>query len=54
LLHATGMCGQGLMLGAGVGELVGRMVTGTLNAEDETVLAEFSPYRDFHRVEKLK
>ncbi len=54
LLHATGMCGQGLMLGTGVGETVCRMVTGRTNAEDEIVLSEFSPYRDFHRVEKLK
>jgi sarcosine oxidase subunit beta len=54
LLHATGMCGQGLMLGTGVGELVGRLVAKTATAEDEAVLSEFSPYREFRGMEKLK
>jgi sarcosine oxidase subunit beta len=54
LLHATGMCGQGLMLGTGVGELIGRMVARTPAADDATMLAEFSPYRDFRVPEKLK
>jgi sarcosine oxidase subunit beta len=54
LLHATGMCGQGLMLGTGVGELAARMVTGTATAEDEIILREFSPYREFKGMEKLK
>jgi sarcosine oxidase subunit beta len=54
LLHATGMCGQGLMLGTGVGELAARMVTGTATAEDEIILGEFSPYREFKGMEKLK
>jgi sarcosine oxidase subunit beta len=54
LVHATGMCGQGLMLGTGVGELVARLVTGAPGADDATVLQEFSPYREFRAVEKLK
>jgi sarcosine oxidase subunit beta len=54
LLHATGMCGQGLMLGTGVGELVARLVAGTTTAGDEIVLREFSPYREFKGMEKLK
>jgi sarcosine oxidase subunit beta len=54
LLHATGMCGQGLMLGTGVGELVARMATGAATAEDEIILREFSPYREFKGMEKLK
>jgi sarcosine oxidase subunit beta len=54
LLHATGMCGQGLMLGTGVGELVGRLVTQTTTAEDDIILAEFSPFREFKAMEKLK
>jgi sarcosine oxidase subunit beta len=54
LVHATGMCGQGLMLGTGVGELVARLATQTTTTHDNTILAEFSPYRDFKGVEKLK
>jgi glycine/D-amino acid oxidase-like deaminating enzyme len=48
------MCGQGLMLGTGVGELVARLVAGTTTAGDEIVLREFSPYREFKGMEKLK
>ena len=54
LLHATGMCGQGLMLGTGVGELVARLVTGATTESDEIILNEFSPYREFKAMEKLK
>ena len=46
LLHATGMCGQGFMLGPGVGEVVARMVTRSETAEDRIVLEKFSLYRD--------
>jgi sarcosine oxidase subunit beta len=48
------MCGQGLMLGTGVGELVARMVTRTGSADDNVILGEFSPYREFKGMEKLK
>lgn len=54
LVHATGMCGQGLMLGTGVGELVARLVAQTPTAEDAIILEEFSPYREFTAAEKLK
>jgi sarcosine oxidase, subunit beta len=54
LLHATGMCGQGLMLGSGVGEIVARLVAGAPDPDDETILREFSPYREFKGMEKLK
>jgi sarcosine oxidase subunit beta len=54
LLHATGMCGQGLMLGTGVGELAARLVTQTTTDDDEIILREFSPYREFKGMEKLK
>ncbi len=54
LLHATGMCGQGLMLGTGVGELVARLVTQTITIHDDIILTEFSPYREFQGMEKLK
>jgi len=46
LLHATGMCGQGFMLGPGVGEVVARMVTGTESENDRIILEKFSLYRD--------
>jgi sarcosine oxidase subunit beta len=53
-IHAVGMCGQGYMLGPGIGSLLTRMVLGTLSAEDEEVLAELSPYREFGAEERLK
>ena len=46
LLHATGMCGQGFMLGPGVGEVVARMVTGTESDDDGIILEKFDLYRD--------
>jgi sarcosine oxidase subunit beta len=54
LLHATGMCGQGLMLGTGVGELAARLISQATTPEDEIILKEFSPYREFQGMEKLK
>jgi sarcosine oxidase subunit beta len=54
LLHATGMCGQGLMLAPGIAELVARMIAGEKNKSDEIILKEFSPYRDFKGEEALK
>jgi sarcosine oxidase subunit beta len=48
------MCGQGLMLGTGVGEIVARMVTQSTTDNDAIILKEFSPYREFKGVEKLK
>ncbi len=53
-LDAVGMCGQGYMLGPGVGALVSRMVTNTLSADDEAILHELRPDREFAGVEKLK
>ncbi len=53
-LDAVGMCGQGYMLGPGVGALVSRMVTNTLTGEDEAILHELRPDREFAGVEKLK
>nr|HID13104.1 FAD-binding oxidoreductase [Anaerolineae bacterium] len=53
-IYAVGMCGQGYMLGPGVGALLARMVQGVLTPEDEEVLAELSPYREFGGEEKLK
>lgn len=53
LLLAVGMCGQGFMLGPGVGELIARMVTGALTADDHATLRAWSPYRSFTSEEKL-
>ena len=50
---AVGMCGQGFMLGPGLGELLGRLVQGKLSDEDRDTLAYFSPYRKFKDQEKL-
>jgi sarcosine oxidase subunit beta len=53
-IHAVGMCGQGYMLGPGVGALLARMVQGVLTPEDEDILKEQSPHREFGGEEKLK
>ncbi|MHB1044430.1 MAG: NAD(P)/FAD-dependent oxidoreductase [Thermoanaerobaculia bacterium] len=53
-VDAVGMCGQGYMLGPGVGALVARMVTETTTEEDAAVLHELRPDREFAGVEKLK
>ena len=54
LLHASGMCGQGLMLAPGVAEVVARLVAGETTKSDKIILKEFSPYRDFKAIEALK
>jgi sarcosine oxidase subunit beta len=51
---AVGMCGQGFMLGPGLGELMARMVLGRTTEEDRETLAYLSPYREFKGQEKLK
>jgi len=53
-INAVGMCGQGFMLGPGLGELIYRIVINTLTADDEIILEELSLYRDFGQVELLK
>ena len=53
-VYAVGMCGQGYMLGPGVGVLLAHLVQDDLTPEDEQVLEELSPYRDFGKEEKLK
>jgi sarcosine oxidase, subunit beta len=44
---AAGMCGQGFMIGPGLGEIFFRLLSGTISPEDEVVLCNFSPDRDF-------
>jgi sarcosine oxidase subunit beta len=53
-IYAVGMCGQGYMLGPGVGALLTRMVRDDLTPEDEVILEELNPYREFGGEEKLK
>ncbi len=53
-LLAVGMCGQGFMLGPSMGELITRMILGTLNEEDKLLLQLLSPARSFAETEKLK
>jgi len=53
-LLAVGMCGQGFMLGPGIGELIGRMVAGATTEDDRETLTYLSPYREFKGQEKLK
>ena len=38
----------------GIAELIGRMVTGRTTEDDQVVLEEFSPYREFEQMEALK
>jgi sarcosine oxidase, subunit beta len=54
LLHATGMCGQGFMLGPGIGQVVARLIVGKNTDEDRIILEGFSPYRKFGGQEALK
>ncbi len=55
LLHAVGMCGQGFMLGPGLGEILARLVREQSTAADKMVLEAFSLYRDVgDKMEALK
>jgi sarcosine oxidase subunit beta len=54
LLHATGICGQGFMLGPGVGQVVARMIKGKTTEQDKIILQGFDPYRKFGGQEALK
>ena len=54
VLLAVGMGGQGFMLGPGLGELLARMVTETLEPRDHGVLANLSPQREFAGREELE
>jgi sarcosine oxidase subunit beta len=53
-VFAVGMCGQGYMLGPGVGSLLTRMVQDELMPEDAETLEQLTPYREFGGEEKLK
>ncbi|MHB8134332.1 MAG: NAD(P)/FAD-dependent oxidoreductase [Anaerolineaceae bacterium] len=53
-LLSVGTCGQGFMLGPGLGELLSRMIMKNTNKEDQEILNALSPYRDFSGHELLK
>jgi len=53
-IHAVGMCGQGFMLGPGVGRLLTRMLTDRETDADAVTLKELTPYRAFAGTEALK
>jgi len=52
--QAVGMCGQGFMLGPGMGELIYRLITESYNSDDPETLKSFDPYRDFKGKELFK
>ncbi|OIN99719.1 MAG: sulfurtransferase [Elusimicrobia bacterium CG1_02_56_21] len=51
---AVGMCGQGFMLGPGLGEAVAAHIAGSPSPEDREILAGFKLSRSFSGQEKLK
>jgi sarcosine oxidase subunit beta len=53
-INAVGMCGQGYMLGPGVGELLSRLLVEKLTSKDKEILNELSFYRDYYKEEELK
>jgi sarcosine oxidase subunit beta len=53
-LVAIGLCGQGVMLGPALGELLGRLVAGNLQPGDRMVLAHLAPDRSFQAQEVLR
>ncbi|HPH96784.1 MAG TPA: FAD-binding oxidoreductase [Anaerolineaceae bacterium] len=53
-LLAVGMCGQGFMLGPGIGELLVKIVQDQMSENDKMILQKLSPYRQFGGQEKLK
>jgi sarcosine oxidase subunit beta len=54
LLLAVGTCGQGFMLGPGLGELLARTAAGSPGPADAEMLAALSPARAFAGMEALK
>jgi sarcosine oxidase, subunit beta len=53
-LLGVGLCGQGFMLGPSCGELLTRIITNSVNMEDQKTLALLSPKRKFIGQELLK
>jgi sarcosine oxidase subunit beta len=54
-INAVGLCGQGFMLGPGLGELVAKQINEEkLSKKENLILKDFSINRDFESEEKLK
>lgn len=53
-INAVGMCGQGFMLGPGLGELLTRIYLDELSDCDLRILKSFDPQRDFSGMEAFK
>jgi len=53
-LVAIGLCGQGVMLGPALGELIARLITDKLQPGDQIVLENLSPSRSFQAQEVLR
>ncbi|MFX1303492.1 MAG: NAD(P)/FAD-dependent oxidoreductase [Promethearchaeota archaeon] len=53
-INAVGMCGQGFMLGPGLGELLSRLITEKTTPKDNEILNNLSCNRDFCVEEELK
>ena len=53
-VNAVGMCGQGYMLGPGVGELLYRLIVDKLTPKDKEILEELNYYRNYYKEEELK
>jgi len=53
-INAVGMCGQGFMLGPGLGELVARIITDSLSEQDRDILKNLDLNRDFTGTEMFK
>ncbi|TKJ19612.1 MAG: sulfurtransferase [Promethearchaeota archaeon Loki_b32] len=53
-INAVGMCGQGFMLGPGLGELLSRLLTEKMSFRDKEILDTLSFTRNFGVEEELK
>ncbi len=53
-VQAIGMCGQGFMLGPGLGDLLSRIITGETDEDDLRILNSFDLSRDFSGTEVFK
>jgi len=52
---AVGMCGQGFMLGPGIGELISRLARKQTTDQDQKILNDLTLYGDFKGgTERLK
>jgi sarcosine oxidase subunit beta len=54
LLHASGMCGQGFMIGPGLGEVLARLITNGATSQDQVILKGFDINRDLNQKEALQ